>query len=173
MIVVKPGGRNVAHRANILILFSQRSPQWVCRLQEPGAAGWRPRRPSFSTASAALLRSHYTLHSRTFDSPSAYAGVLWVTQRPPRTHMVQSHRQLCYYSITFLPEINIIIIFFFFLRVMTCSHISVFPTQHQTSRMSAGRPAGCFYMVINWRLVRECVHLSPLRVKSTAWRVIH
>lgn len=59
---------------------------------------------------------------------------------------------------------------FFF---MTCSHISVFPTQHQTSRMSVGRPVGCFCMVINWGLVTKCVHLSLLRVKSTAWRVIH
>lgn len=193
MIVIKTGGRTAERRANILIWPPQRSPQWVCRLQEWGPAGWRPRGPPVSTTGAALLRSHCTLHSRTFNSPSAYAGVFWITERPPRTHThgghththtqtephthLQSQTTALLHNVFFQESTTACFLF------MTLWPVTTFPFfQHSTKHPgcmyppcsnSAPRPSGRFYMVINWRVVRECVHLSLLRVKSTAWRVIH
>lgn len=149
MIVVKPGGQNAALGANILISFSQHSPQWVHRLQERGSAGVTAPEAFLFLRWCCSHCSHCTLHSRTFNSPSAYAISL-SHAAAPRTHAHGAESQTTALLLTnYFPGINNIIIVFF-LQVMTCSHISVFPAQHQTSRMSVGRPAGCFCVVVNW-----------------------
>lgn len=68
----------------------------------------------------------------------------------------------------------------FFQDLVTCSYISSFHhrTKHPGNLYPAWnntepRPSGCFYMVINWWLVRESVDFWLFRVKSTALGVIH
>lgn len=105
----------------------------------------------------AVLRSHCTLHSRTSKSPSEHTSAcpdsLRCCTQKCRNNMAALHKLFNRAH-------------FFSQHLVTCSYISSFhhsskhPGSLFPSRNNTGpRPSGCFYMVINWWLVRVSAQL--------------